>query len=48
MTLANAIRKLMGKGITNFVDWTAQAALENALSIEETAKKVVESGTAGR
>ena len=44
MTLANAIRELMGKGITNFVDWTAQAALENAISVEETAKRVIETG----
>jgi hypothetical protein len=44
MTLANAIRELMGKGISNFVGWTAQAALENAISIEATAKRVIETG----
>ena len=42
--MVNAISQLMGKGITNFVDCTAQVALEHALSIEETARKVIESG----
>ena len=44
MTLVNAIKELMKKGITNFPGWTAQAALENAIRIEETAKKVIETG----